>query len=575
MKNGFRKLLATLCALALLLTSVAAVLADGETTPADPEQEPAQEEVTSQPAEEETEEEKEAEGENPEGAIPEEETPSEAESQPEEPAQEEEDQPEENQPDENQQEENNLPEEKQPEENPENAQLEETEQKAEESEQNAEESQPETTPAEAEDQLPDSDVPSETEEPQPEEENEFVSEPVQIDIEPETADNQQEEQQEEQPDGQPEEEPTEQSITDSETEETEEPEDESAANPNELRLGKKGIDGTLKAGETYTIITTGKYNYNLILTLTLKKKNFDDAPLPVSKDGTDTGVRVWFGDREKELTYVENEDPESTDVVYQFTAFTAKGETYEIKILSQFDAEFNLSAVKKPNEDKNQNEQTEEIKENESTIETTADSNGTKSEEEQTEYDTETEKAILSDEELIAMGFYKVQILKNDGTDIYTTMDENAAPSGHLDLGQELWVKPTDDRTWAEIYNENGTQYILWNDVLITLQDKPDENGTEDAESTEDVVQEKPYARSVNLTSTLDGVKTIEEGTEIVITATLEGFLEEDQYTIAWYYSSDGGQSYYPIESADGLEYRYNITVENAHNIWKIVISLE
>ena len=137
--------------------------------------------------------------------------------------------------------------------------------------------------------------------------------------------------------------------------------------------------------------------------------------------------------------------------------------------------------------------------------------------------------------------------------------------------------------------------YIRWDDVLIikkqssenseeqnnTESDGSEEssikaNDAEDLNNEADVVSEdEPLARSVVLASSLDGVKYIEEGTEIVITATLEGFRDDDQYTVYWSYSSDGGKTYQIIEDAHDLEYRYLITIDNAHNIWQIVISLE
>ena len=106
-----------------------------------------------------------------------------------------------------------------------------------------------------------------------------------------------------------------------------------------------------------------------------------------------------------------------------------------------------------------------------------------------------------------------------------------------------------------------------------TLQEE--ETLTENSDMKKSEEQEELLARSVTLSSTLDGVQYIDAGTMITITATLNGFHEDDHYEISWEYCSDNDEIFHVIEGANDLTYSYPIDEDNAHNIWRIIISLE
>ena len=71
------------------------------------------------------------------------------------------------------------------------------------------------------------------------------------------------------------------------------------------------------------------------------------------------------------------------------------------------------------------------------------------------------EKQPLTDEEMEALGYRKVQILNENGTDIYDSIEEEAAVIGHADFESEIWIKDLETEGWAEVYNEEGVQQFI------------------------------------------------------------------------------------------------------------------
>ena len=108
----------------------------------------------------------------------------------------------------------------------------------------------------------------------------------------------------------------------------------------ELRYGKTGYRGTLKAGEEFRIVLRPEYSWNILVTLVLNSKagNTLDA----------ASVRMCLNGAKKNPVRIENEDPESTGITLQFGAYTAKDSEYILSITSPVDADFILTAVKRP-----------------------------------------------------------------------------------------------------------------------------------------------------------------------------------------------------------------------------------
>ena len=74
----------------------------------------------------------------------------------------------------------------------------------------------------------------------------------------------------------------------------------------------------------------------------------------------------------------------------------------------------------------------------------------------------EIEKLPLTDEEIEALGYRKVQILNQNGTDIYDSMEEEAAVIGHVDFESELWIKDIEEvEGWAEVFSDEGAQQFV------------------------------------------------------------------------------------------------------------------
>ena len=107
----------------------------------------------------------------------------------------------------------------------------------------------------------------------------------------------------------------------------------------------------------------------------------------------------------------------------------------------------------------------------------------------------------------------------------------------------------------------------------------PGSDGADEPEDLSDGVsaaaEQNNAGRTVVVTSSLDGLDEVEENTEAVLTAVFYGFSDEDEYTIQWQYSPDGGATVYDAEDGTGPEYRYLVTEETIRYSWRVMVTLE
>ncbi len=108
----------------------------------------------------------------------------------------------------------------------------------------------------------------------------------------------------------------------------------------ELPFGQGGYRGTLKAGEEFRVVMRPEYSRNILVTLTLVPKTGSIADA--------AGIRMTLNGEKKNPVRIENEDPESKGITVQFGAYTAKGSEYILAVTSPADADFILTAVKRP-----------------------------------------------------------------------------------------------------------------------------------------------------------------------------------------------------------------------------------
>ena len=80
--------------------------------------------------------------------------------------------------------------------------------------------------------------------------------------------------------------------------------------------------------------------------------------------------------------------------------------------------------------------------------------------------------------------------------------------------------------------------------------------------------------RSILITSSLDEGGIVTVGTEAVLNAELNGFRDEDRYTVQWQYSPDGGETILDAEGADGLNYHYTVNKQNFSYAWRLLLTL-
>ena len=101
--------------------------------------------------------------------------------------------------------------------------------------------------------------------------------------------------------------------------------------------------------------------------------------------------------------------------------------------------------------------------------------------------DADTEAWEMEDDEkLLSLGYYKVQVIKRNGANVYSSIGGSSETIKNYAHGKEVWVKATQNSEWAEVYRTGDmpSRYVKWDDLLIVLQE--DKEPAEEPDVTAD-----------------------------------------------------------------------------------------
>ncbi len=303
-----------------------------------------------------------------------------------------------------------------------------------------------------------------------------VEEPAE---EPEEGNPADEEPAEEEPAG---EEPEDAEPAEEESEGKEDGEDEKEAGedlPN-LYFGNSGICGILKAGQEFSLVLHSEHSQNILITLTLTSG--------AGQAAGNEAIRAFFNGEKKELTQIENDDPESTDVVLQFCAYVEKDNEYTITVAASADVDFFLTAVKRPDPEPEQEEESAPAEENEEPGES-----------EENEESDEAEEIVIEPGETVAIRYW-VSGLEND-TQPGDTVTLRANADVELD-GIPTWQVRNEqveegkwkrigygDHVTVEVAEGNEYRFVMQDGALsevLQLHITKDETAEETTEETEE-----------------------------------------------------------------------------------------
>ena len=168
-----------------------------------------------------------------------------------------------------------------------------------------------------------------------------------------------------------------------------------------------------------------------------------------------------------------------------------------------------------------------------------------------------------TDQEMLEAGYIQIMVIRENGTNVYPVQDDRAESVGTLACGDVVWAKPAGD-FWGEVVRggeeESEPLYLNLNNVVL-LQGE--------------IGYDLPIRR-VKLTSTLEGLTEIVEGTWIIMTAEISGFMEDEITGITWQYRSadNADGEFCNIEDAHDFIYIYSVNAENVHNEWRIILTI-
>ena len=70
------------------------------------------------------------------------------------------------------------------------------------------------------------------------------------------------------------------------------------------------------------------------------------------------------------------------------------------------------------------------------------------------------------EEQMNGLGYRKVQVLNQNGTDIYDSPEEEASVIDHAEFESELWIRDFEAEGWAEVYTEEEIQkYVMLDEI--------------------------------------------------------------------------------------------------------------
>lgn len=340
--------------------------------------------------------------------------------------------------------------------------------------------------------------------------------------------------------------------------------------PNEpVELNVNGaLYGRLTAGKEFIIELKTERAGTVLLTLTLN---------------TGRKIRTRINDREVQFSRQENESSTKAVYTYEYKA-AGKGRCF-ITLSADADVKFRMKA-EYCSEDAAAASQTEETAEEAPAEENPAEeeisgeipaeerpaeddisgeipAEENPAEEEMSgeipaeeETDADPERKMLED------GFVKVMVIRENGTNLYKVKDTGAEAAGRLEHGEEVWIRAAGGM-WGEICpdGEDAPLYFNLNNVVLLKGE----------------VEYSIPIRKVRLTSTLEGLTEIEDGTEITMTAEFSGFAEDEIVDITWQYRGEDDEEgvFHNIEEAYGFDYSYRVSAENIHYEWRIILTLK
>lgn len=180
------------------------------------------------------------------------------------------------------------------------------------------------------------------------------------------------------------------------------------------------------------------------------------------------------------------------------------------------------------------------------------------------EQTTETEVDQPAVEEQAVGEYRAAMVILREGEEFlpfYKTAADDAEVLGKIPAGESLLVRNVKNG-WVEARYNDVDGFVRSANVTLVNPD-----------TEEELDQTGEKLRKLWITSNVDGNTVIYEGSEIILTAHLEGF-EDEEYHMQWQNSADGGATFRNVDGATGEQVSFNVSVENQNYIWKLVVEL-
>lgn len=331
--------------------------------------------------------------------------------------------------------------------------------------------------------------------------------------------------------------------------------------PVKLIIGNT-LSDTVPAGREYKIELKATQTGSAMLTLILNR-------------GQAMNVRI--GDGEAEFTEVETGDPARIYFIHEMnvtewcdysviltagedTPFTLKSECAVVAAAAEPAAEETEEETEDAAAEEPAGEEAEEEPDSDEQPAEESEENDEAPVMEESAQEDEPEQDQAAEEEMLNAGYIRVMIIRQNGTGLFAEQDEHAEAVGSLACGDIVWAKPAGN-IWGEVYRGEESEPLYFNLNNAALQ-------------LGEVGYDVPV-RKVELSSTLEGLSEIDEGSWVVINAEISGFTADEIAEITWQYRAAEDDEFCNIEDAHDFMYIYPVSSENVHYEWRIVLTIK
>ena len=287
----------------------------------------------------------------------------------------------------------------------------------------------------------------------------------------------------------------------------------------------------------------------------------------------------------EDFLVVEDEEPDNAG-----ESNTADESNEENNDLTDEKLEYSSDEQSDENIDNASENEQDASADDESENETASDPDDSESADAGSDEGAENEEAEDEYEHMTALGYVRIRVSAEDGTDVYAAADRESEIVGHLDQDTVLWVMLDEEKAWGQLYSESEEDvlsFVCMEDVDIVEKETDDEEETLETEETFTVIDGVYTYTGAGLTVTVETTEEngLPDGADFVVipvpadTDRVADYVEQAAelngvdassiipYVFDMHFEYDGDE----VNIAEGTTVKVNIVYDNAIEMGDVI----